>query len=684
MNDFHTAPPADCQMIDFRAECEVVYPSSVQVPVTTTTQAEGVPEVTPEAPPIPGADSGPLSWLDDLHLPDPTTITGEGVLDALSVAGVFGGSVAAVAAGALAASWWWAWTPVRLRNFAIGSACVLPGSAALLEGWNGPQSQVFQAVNEIVTGAAPQGAATAAIATVPAGWAVASLALAKFNDQLETRGLKSPTRTERMLWARRRREMAAATRLSATALPLCAGTVSPQPVIGRAATTSSTAPARSVLGRMRGHNESLFTVPWLAMREHFVAVGNPGSGKTTMMIRAIIAFWATAWRMHGQWWRNDRPGRPLAIIIDVKGARDARKTFGKVKASAMAIGIPEDRIANWPDDVELSLWQGEAPEISTRIEGLVGAGMSTDNVDPAEAYYLQMRKAVIHLVVDAPDPDNDLEDGEAPPRTFFEYLARMNKAELERRWAGYADELAAINAVTASQKNPVLDGERTAMLNLARELGSAFDGDALLTDFDVVYCCLEGITAPLVAQAQFGALVAMLQALAGTDHGRCIQLFCDEFAQVCGNSGAARIVELLRSAGIGSGWFSQSWMGLGADDDQRHRLVDSCSGGIFAMRSNSAGALAEKIGTRRKSAISRKVIGGGKLGDEGNVQIEDSFIVGPAVMADFGPGDIVHVRSGQAKFGHVSELNSTTLRPLPGLAKSTIPAESVDLTKGAA
>lgn len=679
MNDFHTAPAADCQMIDFRPECEVVYPSNVQVPVTT--HANGLPDTTPEAPPIPGADSGPLAHLDGFSLPE---ITGEGVLDALSVAEVFGGSVAAVAAGALAASWWWAWTPVRLRNFALGSACVLPGSAALLEGWNGPQAQVFQAVNEIVTGAAAQGAATAAIATVPAGWAVASLALAKFNDQLETRGLKSPTRTERMLWARRRREMAAATRLSATALPLCSGTVSPQPVIGRAATTSSTAPARSVVGRMRGHNESLFTVPWLAMREHFVAVGNPGSGKTTMMIRAIIAFWATAWRMHGQWWRSDRPGRPLAIVIDVKGARDARRTFGKVKAASMAIGIPADRIACWPDDVELSLWQGEAADIATRIEGLVGAGMSSDNVDPAEAYYLQMRKAVIHLVVDAPDPDNDLEDGEAPPRTFFEYLARMNKAELERRWAGYADELAAINAVTASPKNPVLDGERTAMLNLARELGSAFDGDALLTDFDVVYCCLEGITAPLVAQAQFGALVAMLQALAGTNHGRTIQLFVDEFAQVCGNSGAARIVELLRSAGIGSGWFSQSWMGLGADDDQRHRLVDSCSGGIFAMRSNSAGALAEKIGTRRKGAFSRKVIGGGKLGDEGNVQIEDSFIVSPAVMADFGPGDIVHVRGGHAKFGHVSELNSQTLRPLPGLAKSTIPAESVDLTKGAA
>lgn len=675
MNDFFPATPAtECQaLIDFRPECNQGPAPLAQVPVEPVV-------ADPQAPPLPGADSGPLAHLDGLSLPD---IDGGDVLDALAVAGVFGGSIGAVAAAGLAVARFWAWSPVRLRNFAFGSACVLPGSAVLLDGWDGPRAQVLQAVSEVVAGAFGDGVATAAVATVPAGWAVAAVAMARYLDQRETRGLRSPARTERAQWARRQRELTAAARMSAAALPLCAGTIHPNPVIGRTATVSAAAPARSALGRLTGRNESLFQVPWLAMREHFVGVGNPGSGKTTFMLRAIIAFWAAGWRMHGQWWRNDRPGRPLAIIFDIKGARDARKTFAKLKQAGIALGLPAERIACWPDDINLQLLVGSAREIETRVEALIGAGTNTEGADPAEAYYLQMRKAVVHLAVSAPDPDKGLDAGEDPPATMLDLLARMTEAELEHRWAGYPEELAALVSVTTG-RSPVLPAVQTTVANIARELGPAFEGEANFTDYDIVYCCLEGITSPMLAQAQFGALVAMLTALAGTDHGRTIQLFVDEFAQVCGDGGAARIVELLRSAGVGSGWFAQSWMGLGPNDDGRHRLVDACSGGIFAMRSNSAGQLAEKIGTRRKFTLSRKIIGGGRIGDEGNVQGEDTFIVPPAVMAGFAPGDIVHVRGPQAVFGHISPMTPESVRPLLGLAESTTPkAEKADLKKGA-
>ncbi|MGW5924569.1 hypothetical protein ACWFPY_36730 [Nocardia fluminea] len=667
-------------------------------PVASPTSAPGqVPDIDPKAPPIPGADSPLLGWVDDIHLPDPTGFTGEGVLDGLAVAGVLGGSVAAVTSAAVASAWLWTWTPIRLRNFAIGS-CMLPGASMLIDGWTAVRDDIAQAAAEVSAGMPAQGAASAAVVTVPIGWAAATYLSARYFDQRDSRGFKSPARTERAMWARRRREMAAATRMSSAALPLVTGTVSPDPVIGRTASMSSTAPARSVAGRLTGRHESLFRITWLAMREHVVAIGNPGSGKTTMMVRAILSFWAAGWRRHQQWWRADQAGRPLAIIIDVKGARDARRTAATVRDGFVALGGDPKRFANWPDEMELSFFGGKLPadleerekrarELSSRFEGLLGAGMTSEGMDPAEAYYLNMRKAVLHLVVDAPNPDNGLEAGQDPPRSFFEYLARMDRAELVRRWASYPDELDAITAVTASEKNPILMAERTAMMNISRELGESFDGTAELTDYDVVYCCLEGITSPLLAQAQFGALVSMLTMLAGRDHGRTIQLFCDEFAQVCGDAGAARIVELLRSANIGSAWFSQSWMGLGANDDQRHRLVDSCSGGILAMRANNAGTLAEKIGTRKTSAFSRKVVGGGQLGDEGNVQSDDSFIVSPAVLADFGPGDIVHIRGGKARFGHVSPLEIAALHPLPGLAKSTTaPAApaAADLRKKAA
>ncbi|MEU6579571.1 hypothetical protein [Nocardia sp. NPDC046763] len=457
-------------------------------------------------------------------------------------------------------------------------------------------------------------------------------------------------------------------------LPLTHGTLNPKMVIGRAARRTSVAPAKSSAGHLTGRYQDLFTVDWLHFREHFAAVGGPGSGKTTAMNRMIFTFWATAWRMHQQWWRAERSGRPLAIILDLKGAKDARRNAEKIVEGALAMGIPRERIAVFPDEVHLSIWMGEAEEMRTRFEALIGAGVDTSNMDPAEAYYLGQRKTLLHLIVDMPDPVKGLGPGENPPRSRTEFLRRMNKKVLVTGWAGHEGELSDINTVTyEGRSTPVLLSERSTMSTLFRELGDSLDGDRDLSEFDVVYCCLEGTTAPILAKAQFAGLIAMIFALAGTDHGRTVQLFVDEFAQVCGDEGAARTVELLRSANCGSGWFTQSWMGLGPNDDARERLIDSCSGGVFVMRSYSAGRLAEKLGTRTTFAKSRKLIGGVRHGDEGNVQPEETFIAPPAILASFEKGDIVHVVGGRATFGHVKELDPASVRPLRGLAESTNP-----------
>ncbi|WP_328410970.1 hypothetical protein [Nocardia sp. NBC_00403] len=669
--------PASCTPVLTPTDCQPYAPTPVTQP-----PAAGVPQITPEAPPISGAHIGPLEHLDGWSLPD--FFDGADALGSLEVAAVFSGAAAAVGATALAASWLWTLTPVRLRNFAFGAGS-LPLAALALDGWSGPREDVLRGVDEVLAGMPVTGVASASVAIVPTGMMLAALVSARYADLLETRGRKSPARTQRASWARDQREMAAAKRMSRNTIPLTCGMVRPEPVIGRAARRSSMDPAKSMAGRLTGRHESLFTVPWLALREHVVWLGNPGSGKTTAMVRTILSFWATAWRMHQQWWRSDRPGRPLAITIDIKGARDARATARKVKAAALKLGIPPERVLIWPDGGQLSLWVGTADDLRPRLEALVGAGMDASGVDPAEAYYLQMRKTIIHLVVDAPDPDKQLGEGQDPPRDSIEFLRRMDAGVLRARWANYPGELSDITAVTTSKTATPLAAERATMANLFRELGSAFDGDRDLTDYDLVYCCLEGTTAPALAKAQFSALIAMIAGLANTDHGRCIELFCDEFAQVCGDDGAARIVELLRSAGVGSVWFAQSWMGVGPNDDARHRLIDSCSGGIFAMRSYGAGQLAEKIGTRPRLALSRKLIGGHRIGDEGNVQPEDTFLVPPAVLANFGPGDIVHVRGGKAVFGHVSPLDIEQLRPLPKLAESTSPqAVSPALTPKAA
>ncbi|WP_306362502.1 TraM recognition domain-containing protein [Nocardia sp. CC227C] len=675
--------PADCApLLDFRPACNgapapVPADATGCTPVFTesdcTPPTSGIPSIRPEAPPIPGSDFGPLEHLDGLNLPNLDAIT-----TALHVGSVFTGTVAGVGAAALTAAWMWTWTPVRLRNFAFGSASI-PGAAVLAHGLSEPADSVARGAGEVLAGMPVTGIASASVALIPAGLIAAATVAARYEHLLDTRGRRSPDRTERAVWARHTKLMRAATRMSQRGIPLTSGTIVPEFVLGRAAYTVSQAPMKGLSGRLTARQRSLFTVPWLAFREHGVWLGNPGSGKTTGLERAVMSFWATAWRRHQQWWRSDRPGRPLAVVIDAKGARDARATARRLRAAARKLGIPPERILIWPDDPDtLSLFFGTCDEQRPRFEALLGAGIDTDNMDPAQAYYMGMRKTIAHLVVDMPDPAKGLGPGENPPRDSREFERRMIKDTLIKAWKGHPGELSDIAAAT-NGNSPVLPAERSAVANLFRDMGAAFDGDRALTDYDLVYCCLEGTTAADVAAAQFRGLISLVAGLAKTDHGRVVQLFCDEFAQVCGDDGAARVVELMRSAGCGSLWFSQSWMGLGPTDDARHRLVDSCSGGIFVMRSYSAGQLSEKIGTRTTYAKSRKLIDGLRHGDEGNVQPEETFLVSPKTLAAFNKGDIVHVCGGCAVFGHITPLDIDALRPLPGLAESTAPQANTAL-----
>ena len=73
--------------------------------------------------------------------------------------------------------------------------------------------------------------------------------------------------------------------------------------------------------RAIGHRwHQVFTIPATSCARHMVVVGSTGSGKTNLMIR-LWAGWFTA-TLQGS--RAGRGHRPLLIVLDCKGGRDAR------------------------------------------------------------------------------------------------------------------------------------------------------------------------------------------------------------------------------------------------------------------------------------------------------------------------------------------------------------------------
>jgi hypothetical protein len=356
-----------------------------------------------------------------------------------------------------------------------------------------------------------------------------------------------------------------------------------------------------------------------------------------------------------------------------------------------ALGVRPDRIGVFPDDVSLGMWRNTSVDDLRSILSAMISGGSTPTTD-TERYFHEIRETLIHLIVDAPARVDQVGGvptpiGHNPPRSWLEFLSRFDVDRLSRLWGGKAGvspwtgvmgvdmEIAS----TIDGKQPVMNSARAEFANLYRSLGSAFDGDKELTDFDVIYIVLEGVKTPDRARAQFGALGTMFEQLADTQHGRTSLMVVDEFSAVSdGKTRAVKWVERLRKAGIGSWWIAQSWQGLGHDDDNRAALVSAASGGSLLGRSTDPETLSKVYGTRPKFELSRKLIGGTASGDEGNVQAGDQFLIPPNRLRAMAKGDVVQVAGGRARWGRVSPLDDTELarlRPLPGLNEFTGPAD---------
>ena len=136
--------------------------------------------------------------------------------------------------------------------------------------------------------------------------------------------------------------------------------------------------------RAIGHRwHPVFTVPHTACARHMVIVGATGSGKTNLMMR-LWAGWFTAALAAA---RAGRGRRPLLVVLDCKGGPDARTKANRTRR--LLYGAGARRVAIWPDEARLSLWDLPPNDLAVLLYQMIDSGTG------AAAYYADIMQAVL-------------------------------------------------------------------------------------------------------------------------------------------------------------------------------------------------------------------------------------------------------------------------------------------------
>jgi hypothetical protein len=541
-----------------------------------------------------------------------------------------------VTATALFGAWLRGWPPARLWRAAMWAlpmtAVYLAGRAVQARTW---QRLALAPARDWATAwhAASQGQVVAAFVqvaplAVPAGLALAGCLWAWRIYALDT-GLSGKTATAPVVFdARQWRRQGRAARARITA----PGTV---PLADRHGRVVIGAVIRSVGHRWR----PALAIPHTAFGRHQVVIGSSGSGKTNLMMRTWAGWYAAARTAHHQ---HGAP-RPLLIVLDCKGGPDSRTKAARTRRLLHATGA--GRVAIWPDDTGVSLWQLPPRELAVTLFQLIETGTG-----PA-AYYADVTQAVLTLAITAPP---------GPPADGTAFLDRLEPGWLE---TAYATDPPRLAAVTTARRH--LGDISLRYRTLLDRLGPALDHGGTLIDADAWYFILEGTREQSVAEAQALALTELVAHAATSRDAepRAMLLACDDYSAVSGKVPLWSLYERGRSLGIGVQVSAQSWQGLGATDDERYRIAATADGGIWLLRTPYPQPVCELAGTRRVIETATKVIGG-MWGDEGSSRIQHAWTADPGIARSLAVGQAGYLHAGGCTWVEVARPRPSPL-PLP-------------------
>jgi len=547
--------------------------------------------------------------------------------------------VTLVAAVGYGAAWLRGWPPVRLRRTAawalIAAGIWLAIETARLHSWRPvtlvpPQTWTHSWSHLAAINLARVFLLLAPVA-VPAGLALAALAWAwriyAISSGLGGIMASAPITFDTRQWKRQVR--------TAKGLTEAPGAV---PLLARGGRIPVGGTIRAI-----GHRwHPVFSLPYTACSRHMVVVGATGSGKTNLMIR-LWAGWFTATLDAA---RAGKGHRPLLVVLDCKGGRDARLKADRTRR--LLYGAGARRVAIWPDEARLSLWDLPPQDLAVLLYQMVDSGTG------AAAYYADVMQAVLMLAVLAPG---------GPPLSTAGFLDRLDAGWLQAAWdpARYPAEAKRVRG--AARQLPDIQLRYATLLG---RLGPALDRPGTLAEADAWYCILEGTREPSVAEAQAMALTELTAHAATDRHAepRAMLLAADDYSAVSGRVPLANLYERGRSLGIGVQVSAQSWQGLGATEDERYRIAGTADGGIFVLHVPYPEALVAAAGTRRVLETAHKLIGRA-WGDEGTTREQRAWTADPDLVRRLDTGQACYIQRGAATFVQVARPKPSPLTLLP-------------------
>jgi hypothetical protein len=565
----------------------------------------------------------------------------------LAVAAVAAWPVTVVTAAGYITAWLRGWPPVRLYRAAAWSLPVTAAWLITLEiqvPWflaaRDPRRTWAGGWDHLTTARLGGVFAALAPAVLPAGLALAGLVWAWRNYAL-TAGLggkmaSAPITFDARQWGRQARTAQGLTRAPG-AVPLLA--------------RGNKIPVGGTI-RAIGHPwHPVFTLEPGACARHMVIVGSTGSGKTNLMIRLWAGWFAGTLQAS----RAGKGGRPLLVVLDCKGGRDARRKAERTRRLLYAAGAR--RVAIWPDEARLSMWDLPPQDLAVLLYQMIESGTG------AAAYYADMLYACVVLAVTAPP---------GPPYNTASFLDRLDAKWLQHAWGGGRHPRQFEQARAAAKH---LRDIQLRYATLLDRLGPALDGPGRLDEADAWYFILEGTREPSVAEAQAMAITELAARAATALDGeqRAMLLAADDYSAVSRRVPMSNLYERGRSLGIGVQVSAQSWQGLGADEDERYRIAATADGGIFVLHTPHPDPLVALAGKRRVLETAHKLVGN-TWGDEGTTREQRAWVADPDLIRRLEVGQACYIHHGAATFVQVARPAASPLTLLPPPAPEPPPA----------